>query len=206
VKNIIFDLGNVIIDIDFERTFKAFTEISENVNWKESERILKEKQIWSRYEKGHLSDAEFRAEIREELKITASDEDIDKAFCALLMDIDPARIELLKKLATKYQIYILSNTSNIHFLEVERILERATGIKRFSDIFHHVFLSYEMEKLKPEVAIYEAVLSHANLIASETLFLDDLLVNLEGAAAIGIQTKQIVPQEFTILDLFSNEV
>ncbi|MET3127259.1 putative hydrolase of the HAD superfamily [Arcicella rosea] len=206
MKNIIFDLGNVIIDIDFERTFKAFTEISENVNWRESERILKEKQIWSRYEKGQLTDAEFRAEIREELKISASDEQIDTAFCGLLMDIDPARIELIKKLATKYKIYILSNTSHIHFLEVERILERCAGVKHFSEIFDYVFLSYEMGKLKPEVDIYEEVLKQANLVASETLFLDDLLANLEGAATLGIQTKQIVPQEFTILDLFSNEV
>lgn len=206
MKNIIFDLGNVIIDIDFERTFKAFTEISENVNWRESERILKEKQIWSRYEKGQLTDAEFRAEIREELKISASDEQIDTAFCGLLMDIDPERIELIKKLATKYKIYILSNTSHIHFLEVERILERCAGVKHFSEIFDHVFLSYEMGKLKPEVDIYEEVLKQANLVASETLFLDDLLANLEGAATLGIQTKQIVPQEFTILDLFSNEV
>lgn len=206
MKNIIFDLGNVIIDIDFERTFKAFTEISENVNWRESERILKEKQIWSRYEKGQLTDAEFRAEIREELKITASDEQIDTAFCGLLMDIDPARIELIKKLATKYKIYILSNTSHIHFLEVERILERCADVKHFSEIFDYVFLSYEMGKLKPEVDIYEEVLKQANLVASETLFLDDLLANLEGAATLGIQTKQIVPNEFTILDLFSNEV
>lgn len=206
MKNIIFDLGNVIIDIDFERTFKAFTEISENVNWRESERILREKKIWSRYEKGELSDSAFRAEIREELKITASDEQIDKAFCGLLMDIEPARIELIKKLATKYKIYILSNTSHIHFLEVERILERCTGLKHFSEIFDHVFLSYEMGKLKPEVDIYEEVLKQANLVASETLFLDDLLANLEGAATLGILTKQIVPNEFTILDLFSNEV
>jgi glucose-1-phosphatase len=206
MKNIIFDLGNVLIDIDFERTFKAFAAISENANWRDGERILKEKQIWSKYEKGLLTNSEFRNVIREELTINATDEQIDTAFCGLLMDIEPVRIELIKKLASKYQIYILSNTSSIHFLEVERILERCTGVKSFNDIFHQVFLSYEMGQLKPDVEIYQEVLKQANLIASETLFLDDLVTNLEGAASVGIQTKQIVPREFTILDLFADEI
>lgn len=206
MKNIIFDLGNVIIDIDFERTFKAFANISKNIDWREGERILKEKQIWSKYEKGLFTDSEFRDVIRNEFQIDASDEQIDTAFSGLLLDIEPARIELIKKLSSKYNTYILSNTSNIHILEVEKILERCTGVKKLSDIFHHVFLSYEMGMLKPDVEIYEEVLKQANLVASETLFLDDLVTNLEGAASIGIQTKQIVPREFTILDLFADEI
>jgi putative hydrolase of the HAD superfamily len=63
-----------------------------------------------------------------------------------------------------------------------------------------------MGKVKPNVDIYEQLLQEANLVAQETLFLDDMLANLEGAQILGIQTKQIIPPSFTILDLFANEI
>lgn len=205
MKNIIFDLGNVIIDIDFSRTFKALAALSNNLSWEDGERIVKEKQLWVNYEKGLLSDQQFRDALRQELNIIATDEQIDVAFNALLLDIDPRRIELLKRLRKKYKIFVLSNTSHIHIIDVEKILFRCTGEKHLADLFDHLFLSYEMGKVKPHVDIYEAVLAQAGIEAHETLFLDDMLVNLEGAATLGIQVKQIIPNEFTILDLFADE-
>jgi putative hydrolase of the HAD superfamily len=104
------------------------------------------------------------------LNILASDEEIDKAFNALLLDIDPNRIALIKRLGQKYNTYVLSNTSNIHIIEVNKILERCTGEKRLEDLFTRLFLSYEMGKAKPHTDIYEAVLAEAGLDPAETLF------------------------------------
>lgn len=205
MKNIIFDLGNVVIDINLNETYKELAKLSKDFSWEDGERLLKEKQIWANYEKGHYSDAEFRDLLRQELNITASDEEIDRAFNALLLDIDPKRIALIKRLGQKYNTYVLSNTSNIHIIEVNKILERCTGEKRLEDLFDKLFLSYEMGKAKPHTDIYEAVLKEAGLNPAETLFLDDMLPNLEGAAKVGIQVKQIIPNEFTILDMFANE-
>lgn len=205
MKNIIFDLGNVVIDINLNETYKALAALSQDFAWEDGERLFKEKQIWSNYERGHYTDAEFRDLLRQELNITASDDEIDQAFSALLLDIDPRRIELIKRLGQKYNTYVLSNTSSIHIIEVNKILERCTGEKRLEDLFDKLFLSYEMGKAKPHTDIYEAVLAEAGLNPAETLFLDDMLPNLEGAAKVGIQVKQIIPNEFTILDMFANE-
>ncbi len=205
MKNIIFDLGNVIIDIDVPRTYQALAALTTHLNAEETEKIIKSSDVWVRYEKGLLDDQGFRDALRALLQSDASDEALDQAFNALLLDIDPARIALLKKLRQQYKIFILSNTSNIHILEVEKILERCTGEKKLSDLFDYVFLSYEMGLVKPHTDIYEAVLAQAGLVASETLFLDDLAANLVGAAQVGIEVKQIIPQEFTILDVFAHE-
>ena len=204
MKNLIFDLGNVVIDIDFDLTFRAFAKLSSEYSWEEVRYFIKDKCIWEDYEKGLINDNKFRETLRNELKIKASDADLDIAFCGLLNTILPKRIELLQSLSKKYRLFILSNTSNIHFQQVEKLLFEKTGIQHFSEIFEHNFLSFEMGKLKPEVEIYQQVLDEANIEASETLFLDDMLINLESAATLGIKTQQIIPNKFTIIDFFKN--
>jgi glucose-1-phosphatase len=204
MKNLIFDLGNVIVDIDFDLTFREFSKLSSKYSWKEVRYFIKQKCIWEDYEKGLTNENTFRESLRNELKIKASDTDLDEAFCALLQKIQPERILLLKELSKKYRLFILSNTSNIHFRQVEKMLFESTGIQHFSEIFEHNFLSFEMGKLKPEIEIYQQVLKEANLHSYETLFLDDMLINLEAAATLGIKTKQIIPNQFTIIDFFKN--
>lgn len=204
MKNLIFDLGNVIIDIDFDLTFREFSKLSSLYSWEEVRHFIKEKCIWEDYEKGLVGDEKFREILRNELKIKASDTELDKAFCGLLQNIQPERIELLKELSKKYRLFILSNTSNIHFQKVEKLLFESAGISHFSEIFETVFLSFEMGKLKPEIEIYQQVLSQANLKANETLFFDDMLINLQGASTLGIHTRQIIPNKFTIIDFFEN--
>ncbi len=157
MKNLIFDLGNVIIDIDFDLTFRAFSKLSSNYTWEEVRYFVKDKCIWENYEKGKTNDEEFRETLRNELKINASDAEIDLAFCGLLQNIQPKRIELLKELSKKYRIFILSNTSNIHFQQVEKLLFESAGVNHFNEIFEKVFLSFEMGKLKPEIEIYQQV-------------------------------------------------
>ncbi|MFD1817841.1 putative hydrolase of the HAD superfamily [Pseudarcicella hirudinis] len=193
IKNIIFDLGNVIIDILPQKTYEAFATLSNKYSWQEIEQLIKEKKLWIGYETGHFTDAEFRDLIRKELSISASDEAIDLAFNALLLEIDPKRIELIENLGRKYRLFILSNTSNIHFVDVEKILERCTGRKHFSDFIEIVFLSYEMGKVKPDPEIYRQVLQDAGIIAEETLFVDDLQANVESAAKLGINIIHIQP-------------
>ena len=204
MKNLIFDLGNVIIDIDFNLTFRAFSKLSSEYSWEEVRHFIKEKHIWEDYEKGLSDDIEFRETLRKELKIKASDSELDKAFCGLLQKIQPERIKLIEELSKRYRLFILSNTSNIHFQQVEKLLFESAGINHFSEIFETVFLSFEMGKLKPEIEIYQQVLKEANLQANETLFLDDMLINLEAASTLGIHTKQIIPNQITIIDFFEN--
>ncbi|MEY4541617.1 MAG: hypothetical protein RLZZ306_3374 [Bacteroidota bacterium] len=204
MKNLIFDLGNVIIDIDFDLTFRKFAKLSTEYSWEEVRYFIKDKCIWENYEKGLINDEKFRETLRKELKIKASDNELDIAFCGLLQKIQPERIKLLQDLSKKYRLFILSNTSNIHFQQVEKLLFESSGIQHFRDIFEIVFLSFEMGKLKPEIEIYQQVLQEANIQANETIFFDDMLVNLESAATLGIKTQQIIPNKFTIIDFFKN--
>jgi epoxide hydrolase-like predicted phosphatase len=202
MKNIVFDLGNVVIDIDFPKTYIALAELSAAFSEKEVERVITEQNLWVNYEMGHYTDAEFRDLLRSHLSIEATDEAIDQAFSALLLNIEPERIALIKSLRSQYKTFVLSNTSNIHIIDVERILYKCTGERYLNDLFDKVFLSYEMGKVKPHVSIYQQLLDEAGLEASETLFLDDKLENLEGAAQLGIQVAHIIPNQYTILDVF----
>lgn len=188
IKNIIFDLGDVILNIDVPVASLSFAKLS----GREQAEILtlfQEKDLFRQFETGALNEEGFRNYIRELLVFPDwTDEMIDTAWNSLLLDIPSERIELLKKLKAHYKLFLLSNTSSIHITQVNKILEAATGIKKLDDLFDKVYLSYEMGLMKPAAEIYQQVLDQEGLVAEETLFLDDNLANIEGAAALGIAT------------------
>ena len=188
IKNIIFDLGDVILNIDVPVASLSFSRLS----GREQQEILdlfKEKDLFRQFETGTLDENGFRNYIRELLVFPDwTDEMIDNAWNSLLLDLPPERVELLKNLRTKYRLFLLSNTSSIHITEVNKILEAATGVKKLDDLFDKVYLSYEMGLMKPDPEIYQQVLDEQGLIAEETLFLDDNADNIKGAATLGIET------------------
>lgn len=203
MKNIIFDLGNVIIDIDFSLTFQAFAKLSNGYSAEEIAEIMTDQKLWLDYEKGLFTDKQFRTLLRSNLLLNAADIDIDQAFCALLLPIDPKRIELIKKLAQNYRLFILSNTNQIHFIKVQKMIVEATGTNIIEEeLIECAFLSYEMGMAKPDKAIYQQLMDEAMILPKETLFLDDMLPNVKTAEKLGIKTKQIIPNKFTILDYF----
>ena len=202
MENIVFDLGNVIIDIDFSLTYQALAKLSaDGYSAEEIAEVITDQGIWSNYEKGLLKDSEFRKLLRSSLSLQAHDSELDNAFCAMLLPIDPKRIALIKRLAKKYQLFILSNTNHIHFKRVEKMIIYATGVDIIEDeLIECAFLSYEMGMVKPDKEIYQQMMDEAMILPRNTLFLDDMLPNLETAEKLGIRTKQIIPNQFTILD------
>ncbi|MCF0071018.1 HAD family phosphatase [Dyadobacter sp. CY261] len=199
IKNIIFDLGDVILNIDVPIASKSFADLSGREQ-SEILTIFKENELFRQFETGLLDEATFRNYVREILNFPdLSDEAIDTAWNSLLLDLPPARVELLRKLATKYRIFLLSNTSSIHITQVNKILEASTGVEKLEDLFEIVFLSYEMGLMKPDIRIYQDVLDRAGLKAEETLFLDDNADNIRGAAQLGIDTIH-VQKPVTILE------
>jgi FMN phosphatase YigB (HAD superfamily) len=203
IEAIIFDLGGVIIDLDFQRSFDQFSALS----GKSPEVIRQgmfESGLLHRYEKGFYTDAQFVMEIQKVFELTDDPTSIEQAFLALLLNIPPARMELIRNLSKKYRLFVLSNTSSIHYKEVNVILKRDTGHEHLNDLFEKVFLSFELGMLKPHAEIYAAVLEQAQLKAEHTLFLDDNADNLSGAAALGIRTA-LVSKEQSILNLFHHD-
>lgn len=112
-----------------------------------------------------------------------------------MLDIPQNRIDKLRELRKKYRLFILSNTSDLHILDVNRILKESTGVDDLKELVEVAYYSYEMELRKPGVAIYNRVLEESNLIASETLFLDDNLDNVLGADKVGLNTIHVTDKD-----------
>ncbi|KAA0992336.1 HAD family hydrolase [Dyadobacter aurulentus] len=199
IKNIIFDLGDVILNIDVPVASRSFAELSGREQ-SEILAIFNENEIFRQFETGSLDEAGFRNFIREILDFPdLSDEAIDTAWNSLLLDLPPERVDLLKKLAADYRLFLLSNTSSIHITQVNKILKASTGIEKLEDLFETVFLSYEMGVMKPNPLIYQKVLDQAGIKAEETLFLDDNYDNIQAAAKLGIETIHVQKPD-TILE------
>ena len=188
IKNIIFDLGNVIIDLDFETAYGNFADLS-GLTSEEVKLRTDGLMFFQDYEKGLIGSSQFRDQIRQVLTMNCSDADIDMAWNSLLGGIPEERLQLLKRLRSNYRTFALSNTNEIHVLEFNNIIAESSGsVQSFMDHFEQVYYSCEMKMRKPEPLIYETVLQQQDLVAHETLFVDDHLPNIESASALGIHT------------------
>jgi glucose-1-phosphatase len=195
IKNIIFDLGGVILNLSINNTLTSFANLSQ-IPPKEIERIFISAPEFEHFEKGLIDDAGFRHFIRRAYKIQASDAEIDSCWNAMLLDIPVEKLELLKKLKKQYTTFLLSNTNGIHLEYINNvILPKTTGENNLDEYFHKSYYSHRMGKRKPEPDIFEQVLTDNKLDSSETLFLDDNALNTEGAERVGIKTQYITSPE-----------
>jgi glucose-1-phosphatase len=200
IKNIIFDLGGVILDLDVDKTYHQFAQLSgQPVAQLKAEAARH--SFFNEYEQGSISDDNFREELKGFLRVTTSDQQIDKAWNAMLGAVPLTRVDLLKKIRGKFGIFLLSNTNNIHLQCFTKIVEDTLGSSSWDGLFEKTYYSHLIKMRKPDAAIYSHVLNENNLKAAETLFLDDNLSNLQGAASIGIQTFHVTHPDL-IFSLF----
>ena len=200
IKNIIFDLGNVVIDIDFDLTFGAFAKLM-NVSLEEATKRMEALRVYDRVERGEFTDEEFSSFLKEGLGLDNTHEEIIEAWNSLLLELPAARVDLIQDLNVKYGIYCLSNTSHPHIVACNHILRQSTGIGDLKHIFDTAYFSYEIAMRKPDLEIYEFVLKDIDALPEEVLFLDDNLDNIKAAASLGIQTIHVdITKNETILD------
>jgi glucose-1-phosphatase len=203
VKNLIFDLGGVILDLSVESTIDEFSRIA-GIEKTEAVRIFRNSAGFDVYEKGMMTDQQFREFVREAYNVKVSDEEIDRCWNAMLLGIPMNKLDLLLRLKEKYSVFLLSNTNNIHLHYInDIILKRLPGEKDLDRYFHKAYYSQRMLKRKPEPAIFQQVLDENNLRPGETLFLDDNALNVESAARLGIQTILITSTN-QILEIFND--
>ncbi|WP_209332183.1 HAD family hydrolase [Lunatimonas salinarum] len=189
IKFLIFDLGNVIYDIDYSLTFnKLYETLPPTAH--ECVKDFMVSDIHYQLEMGKISEATFRDGVRDYFAQNWDDAWIDDVWNALLVDIPQERLDLLKKLKNSYQIYMLSNTNSIHFKVVEKAFADKLG-SQWAELFDRLFLSHEMGLRKPDPAIYQTVVATVGGRPEEFLFFDDLESNLEGAKSVGIQTHHV---------------
>ena len=184
IRNIVFDLGGVLVDLDFKAAINGLQEAG-FANVKEQLMAFGRGGIFQKFEVGEITADEFRTAIRENSTVTLTDEEVDGLWNAMLLEIPREKLELILHLRGKYMVYLLSNTNSIHWDYVCKNAFNYRGF-RVEDYFEETFLSYEMHLAKPDKAIFEKVLSDANLLAEETLFIDDSEANCKAAQEVGI--------------------
>lgn len=197
-KNLIFDLGDVIIPIDLTAPIRNFAVLA-NLPEEEVRALWQQHQFVNHYETGLIDDEAFRGHVRRVLNNDAwADEVIDTAWNTVLLDLPVERIERIKELNGKYRLFLLSNTSPIHIKQVNQVL-RSMNQPKLEELFERVFYSYEVRLAKPSPEIYQYVLNQAGLLAEETAFFDDNALNIRAAAELGIRAVHVQPPR-TILD------
>ena len=190
----VFDFGNVIINIDLELTFRAFAGLT----FKSESRVQQlftESDLWRKYETGFYSNDEFRDVIRQTLSYPLNDQEIDDAWNALLLDVPADRLAYIENLRYQYPVYLLSNTNAIHIDKCQQYFRSRHNLQDFRQMFTGVFLSYEMGLMKPDYKIYQQVLEETGFLAGEILFLDDNQDNIDAALDMGIKAVKINPPE-----------
>jgi FMN phosphatase YigB (HAD superfamily) len=199
IKNIVFDLGGVILDIDYNLTVKAFEDLG-IPNFKEQYSKMSQSNLFDNIETGKISPVEFRDLIREVAQKTISDAEIDTAWNALILHLPQYRIEILKNLQVNYRLFLLSNTNKIHYDDYSEVIKRENGIEGLEPLFEKTYLSHEMGLRKPDPEIFQVVLNENNLVPKETLFIDDSPQHIASAKTLGIVAYHLENED--IGDLF----
>ncbi len=200
-KNIIFDLGGVILNIDYSLTEKAFSNLGIS-DFKTLFSQAQQTQLFDNYEKGFISSDDFREEIKKQCINGTSDEDIDFAWNSIVLDLPKERLDFLMSIKKKYRTFLLSNTNEIHMLFIYNYLKETFSISNLNEYFEKVYLSYEVQMRKPDTEIFELVIDQNKLLKEETLFIDDSVQHVESAKLLGIHTLLLDVQKQDILYLF----
>ena len=188
IKNIVFDMGGVLLTLDHERAVNRFLEIGVD-NARDLLDPYHQKGIFLDLEEGKLSREEFYEAIRKNAGKNIPDKDIDYGWMGFITENPEYKLEMLEQLKEKYNLYLLSNTNPI-IMSWTRSSDFSAKGKGIEEYFHKLYLSYEIGVTKPDRAIFDYMISDSGLIPAETLFIDDGTANIEMGKLLGMNTYQ----------------
>lgn len=203
VKNIILDFGGVIIDVDYHRAADSFRRLGA-VGFEKLYSQKEQTAIFDAFEKGILSDEQFRNEVRKYLPAPVSDEQVDNAWNSMVDSIPRPRMDYLLKLKKKYRLFLLSNTNRIHARDFYLKLEKQYGKDCLLQVFEKIYLSFQIGMRKPDAEIFNKVMRDNQLSYSETVFIDDSIQHVEGARLAGLTALHLDLNK-TVLEKFLPE-
>ena len=187
VKNIIFDFGNVLLNLDMKATENQLVALLGG-HYKFFEEKNAYPTFFEDYEVGKMNEEAFLTGLQKMAAENPSQTDLKAAWNAMLLDLPAARLEMLLRLKEKYRVFLLSNTNKTHIDYVMKYLETEYGITDWDTrYFEKVYYSHLVKMRKPNTDIYNFVLEDAGINAEETLFIDDNPANIKTAAALGWQ-------------------
>jgi|TARA_B110000971_G_scaffold100784_1_gene103651 HAD superfamily hydrolase (TIGR01509 family) len=197
-KAIIFDLGAVILNINYQNTIDEFTKLGvNNAATFYSKKV--QTNLFNQIETGMISSNKFLKALQKETK-NANINQVEKAWNAMLLDLPEERIQLIEKLKNNYSIYLLSNTNAIHIDAIKKQLGKRKWLA-FCKLFDKMYLSHELGLRKPDVKIFEYILNEQKLKAEEVFFIDDSPQHIASAKKIGIHCHHLLDDE-NIITLF----
>lgn len=182
IKNLIFDLGGVLYQVDYQKVTDKLQALSPHIHFSQ----LKQDPIFDDFEIGKINPQEFRNAIRSLAQMPhLTDSQIDEIWNSMLIGLFPDRRALLQKLSTKYRIVLLSNANQIHY---DYIYEEC---KPIFDMMQKIYFSFQIGLRKPHPEVFYYVLKEMNFQPSETLFIEDTIIHIQGAQSCGLNTLHV---------------
>ena len=191
IKNLLFDLGGVLLNIDYNKTADAFKKLGVH-QFDELYSQAGANHLFEALETGEISEADFYTSIQQYCHPSTTQQQIEMAWNAILLNFRIESLECLAKLKNKYNVYLLSNTNSIHLTAFHKIFKEETSKANLDDYFIKAYYSHQIHKRKPYPATYQFVLEDAGIKADETLFIDDSFNNIEGAKEAGLQVYHLL--------------
>ena len=202
ITTILFDLGGVILNLDYHKTIHAFKNLG-GETFEERYSQAKQSDVFDLYETGKINDDSFRNHLRDLVGKNLSDQDIDKAWNAMLLDLPKERVDLLNDLRQDYRILLFSNTNAIHLRKFQEIIGDQHGNPQLlEELFHQTYYSHILGLRKPHPEAFQAILDEQGLKAEELFFIDDSVQHIEGARSMGILAHHLVDGD--IIELFKS--
>lgn len=194
IKNIIVDLGGVLLNIDYHKTADAFKKLGAQ-QFDELYSQVTANHLFEALETGEISEDNFYQSMHTYCSPHTTTQQMQDAWNAILLDFRQDSLAELERLKEKYNLYLLSNTNSIHLTAFNQKLLEYNGKASLDAYFIKSYYSHTIRMRKPYPATYQWVLADANLIADETLFIDDSINNIKGAQEAGIRTHLLLPGE-----------
>ncbi|MBK7309642.1 MAG: HAD family phosphatase [Sphingobacteriaceae bacterium] len=194
IKNIIFDLGGVIINLDTAATIKGFVNLGIN-DFENIYSQLAQTNLFDQFDKGLITENYFFNSIKNQFDLKKPLHDLEKAWNAMLLDFPKQRLDALKKYKESHRTFLLSNTNETHIREFHRTLHQSYGMRNLNQFFEKVYFSCRVNMRKPDKEIFELVLKQNHLDPAETLFIDDTMQHVEGAKRAGLHASLVKKDE-----------
>jgi FMN phosphatase YigB (HAD superfamily) len=189
IRNILFDLGGVILDINVRATQQRFYELGLPALFMQyPENMLTD--LFFKYETGKIDTIQYRNEVRRISGLELPDRDIDDAWNAMLVGIPAERTQLIGRLKKRYRLFMLSNTCPLHAPVFEKMYLDASGVP-MHEVFDGIYYSFHIGHHKPDLEAWKYVIRDARIKPEETLFLDDNIHNVKASQELGFQAIHI---------------
>lgn len=187
IKNIIFDLGKVLLNLDFNASIVAFQKLGLKTDVLDSKQVYSD-PVFYELEVGKVTPEEFCNRVRKVIQNPDStDLQIEDAWYSMILDIPASRVKVVQELSKNYNVYLFSNTNKIHIERLHRAFKTEHGID-FPSLFVKDFYSHEIHERKPDLSSYQKVIELAGINPEESIFIDDLEKNIIGAQQSGLKT------------------